>query len=559
MKYAENNRISHRQLYRQMILSFSAPFLLCLFGKEKILGIQGMAGTVTALVLLIFYVIFLIRLASDFVNPLKILGHFWGRAAGIFFLSYIILTGAFLLDLIEQIVPQSLVSGISGEWLSFVAVLCAALGTHKGMQRRGRAAEVSGGIFLLGIGLMLVLSLSQAKFSYFSQMPLSFSNGGKGVVRSTYGILCAFSGVGLLPFALEDVEKQGSAGKTLMFGFLTLCGILLSVLLLLPAVFGWSRLVLEKYPILPLLAGADMPGNILSRFDVLWMGFLLYGLLFSLGSLFHYGHQIIKKCKLGTGRFWIAAVIYILSFWKPQGYGIADYYGDYLAYVFLPGLLLIQMIFMAAGRGRRRKKMAAGVAAFLVFSLFFGGCAGVEPEERMYALALGIDSSFQGFSVTYGTPDMARATGQEKPDENGREVVTITGESFDEIEEIYGRSQEKFMDLGHLEVLIVGESLIADGKWKEIFSYLKKQPFVGENLYVFRAEKAEEILRWNGGQGSSVGEYLRGLLENDFSGKRKRKGVTLRELYYRWYEDGELPYLPRLVLEGEELQAVSDA
>ena len=31
MRFAENNRISHRQLFRQIILVFLAPFLLCLF------------------------------------------------------------------------------------------------------------------------------------------------------------------------------------------------------------------------------------------------------------------------------------------------------------------------------------------------------------------------------------------------------------------------------------------------------------------------------------------------------------------------------------------------
>ena len=34
MKFAENNRISHRQLYRQIILSLAAPFLLCMSGKD---------------------------------------------------------------------------------------------------------------------------------------------------------------------------------------------------------------------------------------------------------------------------------------------------------------------------------------------------------------------------------------------------------------------------------------------------------------------------------------------------------------------------------------------
>ena len=556
MTFAENNRISHRQLYRQMVLSLTAPFLLCLFGGGKLLGAEKIVGTVLAIILLLFYVIFLIRVSPDFANPLKPMGRFFGKAAGVFFVLYVILTASFLLDILEEIVPKSLVSGVSGELISFFAIVCASIGTHRGMQRRGRAAEVTGGIFLVGIGAMLVLSAFQGKMSYLSEMPFSFET--KGVFAGGYGVLCAFSGLGLLPFALEDVEKQGSAGKTVMLGVLTLGGLILAVQMILPAVFGWNRVTTEKYPVLPLLAGADMPGNVLSRFDVLWLGFVIYGLLFSIGSLLHYGHQIIRKTELGTGRFWIALVVYLLSRWKPGGFGIQEYYGFYLAYIFLPVLLIIQVCFISGGRGRRIKKVAGSVTALLI-CLFLGGCAGVEPEERMYALALGVDAAPEGFAVTYGTPDMSEATGQEKPGENGREVLTIKGETFEEIQEIYGRSQEKFMDMGHLEAIIIGRDLIADGRWEAVLLYLKKQPFVGEDIYVFQAEKAEEILKWNGGQGSSVGEYLRGLLENDFSGKRKKKGVTLRTLYHEKYENGTLPKIPGLVVEGDELQAVPDA
>ena len=42
MKFAENNRISHRQLYRQMVLAFLAPFLLCLPEKTASQGYQGL-------------------------------------------------------------------------------------------------------------------------------------------------------------------------------------------------------------------------------------------------------------------------------------------------------------------------------------------------------------------------------------------------------------------------------------------------------------------------------------------------------------------------------------
>ena len=52
MKYVENNRISHRQLYRQMVLAFLALFLLCLPGENRITGISGIVGVAAALVTL---------------------------------------------------------------------------------------------------------------------------------------------------------------------------------------------------------------------------------------------------------------------------------------------------------------------------------------------------------------------------------------------------------------------------------------------------------------------------------------------------------------------------
>ena len=65
MEFAENNRISHRQLYRQMILGFLAPFWLCMSGRGKLNGVDAVIGTVIAVVLLCFYVVFLI-LCFDF-------------------------------------------------------------------------------------------------------------------------------------------------------------------------------------------------------------------------------------------------------------------------------------------------------------------------------------------------------------------------------------------------------------------------------------------------------------------------------------------------------------
>lgn len=552
MDFAENNRISHRQFYRQMVLAFLAPFMLCLFGRDRILGPSGIAGMMAGLVLLLFYVIFLIRLEPYYSDLKKSAGAFLSRVFGIFFVIYVILTGAYLLGVLEEIVPQSLLTGVSGRVISLCAVLVCAFGTHRGMQRRGRMAEVSGGLLLGGIFLMMVLCLGQSRISYLKEMSVVWDFGGKDFIKSTYGLLCAFSGMGLIPFVLGNVEKRGSAWKPVALGVLTLSGIILGMLLLLPAVFGWERLVHEKYPVLPLLAGADLPGNVLARFDVLWMGFLLYSLLFAIGSLFHYGHQIIRKAQLGTGRYWMAVVVFVLSILEFNGAGIEDYYGSYLGYIFLPGLLILQVLLMLKGKGRRKKKAAVAAAVSMV--LFLSGCAGVEPEKRMYPLALGADTLDNGFVITYGMPDLPQATGQEKEEEDGGvSALTITGTTFEDIEAQYNRSQEKYLDMGHLQVMILGTRILSEGRWETLLEYLKTEPFIGENVYVFQTENPKEVLEWKNGSGTSIGEYLIGMLENRMAGEQKN-GVTLREVYHERYLNGRMPELPEIRLKESEIE-----
>lgn len=552
MDFTENNRISHRQLYRQIVLAFGAPFLLCLLGRETLLGLWGAAGTAGALMLLCFYVIFLIRLAPFCQDLKKTAGSFWGRGMGIFFLIYILLTGAFLLSVLEKILPVSLLTGVPGSLLSFLAVLACSLGTHKGMQKRGRMAEVSGGLFLGVVLLMMALSLGQSRVSYLREMWEAAAYTPASFLKSMYGVLCAFGGIGLLPFSLGHVEKQGSAGKTVVLGLLTIGGILIGMVFLLPAVFGWERLKNEPCPILPLLAGANLPGNVLARFDVLWMGFLLYSLMFSIGSLLFYGHEVIRRSHLGSGKYWMALVVYVLSFVRIKGMGIEEAYGPYLGYVFVPGMLFFQFMLFLGGRGRRRRTGA--VAAVLGMCLLLGGCAGIEPEKRMYPLALGIDGDQEGFTLTYAMADLKKATGQEKTEEGGSEgALSITGKDFEEIEEIYNRSQEKYLDMGHLQVLVLGDRLIRERQWGRVLEYLSREPFVGENVYVFRTEETEKVTAWSGGGGRSLGEYLTGLLENRTAGQ-KRRGVTLRQVYHQWYKDGTLPELPRIILEKDRIQ-----
>ena len=488
MKFTENNRISHRQLYRQMVLTFLAPFLLCLPGEGALAGREGVVGILAALPLLAGYVILLMRMVPWYTDPVKNLGPVQGRLAGLFFLSYVFLTGAYLLDLMAELIPEMLVPGVPGIWIAFLAACVCSFGTHRGMQRRGRMAEVSGGLLLGGIVLMMVLCLGQSRISYLQEMQETALAAGD-IPGSFYTVLCAFSGLSLLPFMLKDVEKRGTAGKTLLLGITALCGILAGMLLLLPAVLGQERLASERYPVLPLMAGADLPGNVLARFDVLWAGFLLYSLLFALGSLFHYGHQITERARLGSGRWWIPAVVFLLGVTESGGTGIRDYYGFWLTRIFFPGMLLLQAYMAFRGRRKWNRKAACACAVILSGCLFLGGCGAVEPEKRMYPLALGVNTDGQGFRVIYGMPDLPRATGQEKQEEGGSlPVLSIQGADFQEIQKRYDRSQEKYLDISHIQVILLGNALVESGRWQEFLSWLKQEP-LWERMFICSVQR----------------------------------------------------------------------
>ena len=42
--------------------------------------------------------------------------------------------------------------------------------------------------------------------------------------------------------------------------------------------------------------------------------------------------------------------------------------------------------------------------------------------------------------------------------------------------------------MSHLQVIIMGDRLLEGEGWKIFMEYLKEEPFVGENVYIFRTE-----------------------------------------------------------------------
>ena len=192
--------------------------------------------------------------------------------------------------------------------------------------------------------------------------------------------------------------------------------------------------------------------------------------------------------------------------------------------------------------------MKRWIACILLFCVVFQlcGCSGIEPEKRRYPLAMGVDWADGQFQVYYAMPDLPASTGQDKKEEGGdTSVLSFQGKSFREIQKQYEWSQDKYLDMGHLEVLVLGPGLLEGRHWETFLDFMKKSPLVGEDMYVFEGENVDNLMNLNQSLGTSLGQYLTGIYENRPEG-RKKSGVTLKEVYYYWYEKSKLPKLPAL-------------
>lgn len=338
--FAENDRISHRQLLRQIVLSMVAPFLLCLTSWGSIRGINGLLGLLIALIFLSFYGIFLVRLAPCYEGIGKHSGKLSMGIIGILYGVYLVFTGAYLLNFVSHLIGTYLLTGVNEIYIQLaVSVVCVA-GSHKGLQKRARMGEVSYWIIVGALILLLVLAAVQGQLYSLNELTKEMVTPSQ-IVEATYGVLCGFLPFTLLPFLLPQVKKSSSSVKTLWCATGILGGFLVAVLVFSPLILGWNRMIAEKNPVLPLLMGTNLPGDILARFDVIWIALLIYGFLYSLGSVFYYGNHIFRGFSLPMNRWVWWLLVLIISFNPLSKYEIQQYYGSFLRLYAGPILFLL--------------------------------------------------------------------------------------------------------------------------------------------------------------------------------------------------------------------------
>lgn len=170
---------------------------------------------------------------------------------------------------------------------------------------------------------------------------------------------------------------------------------------------------------------------------------------------------------------------------------------------------------------------------------------------------MAVDYQEQAYEVIYGMPDLSVFTGQDKGEGSGDNlsILALRGKTKAEIQEKYNCTQEKYLDLGHLEVLILGKGLLQSDNWRKVLEDMKNDPTLGEDIYLFAAKDVKGVLDLNGTLSSSLGEYITGIFENRPAGKSQKR-VSLRSAYEAMLERDEMPPLPGLKRQDDGIQVL---
>lgn len=181
---------------------------------------------------------------------------------------------------------------------------------------------------------------------------------------------------------------------------------------------------------------------------------------------------------------------------------------------------------------RKNRRWQVAIVVMMVL-LSVSGCQAVEPEKRAYPLVVGIDWKEGSYQVWMDLASLGKDTGQEKQggEEQNTQILCFTGTNQEEILHAYEASQERYLDIGHVKAVLLGEGLIRQQEQlKKVLDGMEKENILGNSAYVFTTSMVEGVMETDGKEVESLGEFLSGMYENR-TGEEKREPVRMADLY----------------------------
>lgn len=553
--FAENGRISMRQFSRLLtmemfgVTTLLLPGILC-----TVAGRDGVTALLGGMVLTGLYALLLRAVARNtgkgLQHTLKSYNRLYYEAFLFIMLIQMTFMGVWALTLAAEMSRDILLPQTDIRMMILTFAFVSLLGACKGMECRGRMAEVIYLILLIPFLLLLVLVAEKVEVARFEPL---FSTSVPVVARGSYEVFIVFQGVTLGFFALPYLKNQKVFVKGVRRSILLNGMFCLFLFVFAVGIFGVKGAASQKWLAVNLMTTPEFPGALVERLDVLMVTIWMMSLFFFVsGTMFYSGRlaaRLFQCRKERCGRLVMAVLITlgaVLAGNKDISYYI---YLNYMKYIGAPLLCLILLVI---GWRIRPKRVAAMMALLLSVSALSGCTRAVELENREFLLALGVNQTQEGVQFYYGLSD------SNSEDEKGRgsQVVQLSADSLYDMESTYAKQSDQYLDCNHLKAVIIGRGLATDREALVTFlRYIEQDEKFARNVRIFVAQDPGDIFSMQEQMDTSLGEYLDNLYV-DSSYYNKQQGVTLGELLNHWHEQNEVLMMP-LLEQGEKQPAIN--
>lgn len=544
--FSSNERISTRQFKRLLTLELFGvttvllPAILCQTVKR-----DGMTALLGGLILVFFYALLLRQVGKhagrSLQKTLKEKNRLIYEIFLFVMLIQMLLMGIWVLTLASEMSRDILLEGMDLRLVILTFAFVSVIGAFKGMECRGRMAEV---IYLYLLIPFLVLLVLAARKANVENVPPIFTEPPKVIANGSYEVFIVFQGVTLGFFALPYLKNQKDffrgVRKSIVINGL-FCFLLLLVSI---CIFGLQGAASQKWLAVNLMTTPEMPGGIMERLDVLMVTIWIVSLFFFVsGSIFYGGKMTGRLFRLQREKtgVMIMAVLIVAGSMLVESREFAYFvYMNYMKYIGVP-LLLVILVWIL---WKLKPERLVGVAAALLLVVCLTGCAkGVELEDREFVLTLGVDWDGENVQFYYDTSEMGTDSGG---GEGGQSVMKINADAFYQLRSAYGQQSDKYLDCNHLKAVIIGKNLAENSEQLEEFlKYIETNELFARNVKLFFAEDIESIFALCPDMNTVLGEYLENVYI-DSSYYVEGQSSTLGELIGHWHDSGEVLLVPVL-------------
>lgn len=366
--FSNNRKISAGQLQALLLTDWTAKIMLIVpemtaGAAGKCILIGAVIGILSALLAGWFIVGMADVLGSDYYTYVRRrtgrhTSEFLYLIYAIYFLCHI----STIFYLCGQIAKTFLLPDVSFSVLILVPGFLGYYLARGGQEVRGRVSEMTAfiiwGVFLL----MLILTVPEIHVSQLVKSGGRLKIG--SLLKCTGAAFSGFGALGVLPLALPMVEKESLTGKELKKRIRKAIMMTGSVLILIYVIslgtFGLEGMARLKWPVISLMSCTSLPGVFLQRWDVILIGFLLFGMFLSAGGGIYYMGVVGRTFRMGEKRVMQMSLLvpWLLCLWMEKNEEVLRWCGKIIFSFCMPvifGIAVVLGISEWLRRGRKRE------------------------------------------------------------------------------------------------------------------------------------------------------------------------------------------------------------